>query len=191
MASKPARRSATYEDLLGVPEHLVAEIIDGELVTSPRPAARHAVAASNLGVEIGGRFGRRGGDGPGGWLILDEPEIHVVGQVLVPDLAGWRRARMPELPDVAHFELRPDWICEVVSPSTAARDRTRKADHYARAGVEWLWLLDPGPRTLEILQLDDTATWRRVGSFAGDGAVRAAPFDAIELDLGLLWDLPR
>jgi Uma2 family endonuclease len=190
MPSKPARRPATYEDLLQVPEHLVAEIIDGELVTSPRPSLRHALAASSLGGEIQGRFGRRGGGGPGGWVILLEPELHIVGQVLVPDVAGWRRSRLPEVPDLPYSELAPDWLCEIISPSTAARDRTRKADHYARAGIEFLWFLDPGPRTLEMLRLEGDA-WKRVASFSGDARIKAPPFDEVELDMGLFWDLPR
>lgn len=190
MASKPLERGVTYDDLLRVPSHLVAEIIDGELVTHPRPTARHALAASNLGVQLGGDFGRRGGNGPGGWVLLDEPELHLGEQVLVPDLAGWRRERMPDVPDVAYFELVPDWVCEVVSPATARYDRTRKADHYATSGVAHLWLLDPGPRTLEVFRLDG-ARWLRVASFAGEHSVRAEPFDAAELDLGELWDVPR
>jgi hypothetical protein len=108
MSGVPAKRPATYEDLLQVPEHLVTEIIDGELVTSPRPAARHAAVSSALGVDLGSAFGRSNRGGPGGWVILDEPELHVVGQVLVPDLAGWSRERMPEVPDVAFFELSPE-----------------------------------------------------------------------------------
>src|ERR1700690_2368947 len=124
MAGVPAKRPATYDDLFNVPAHLVAEIVDGELIPSPRPAARHATAASALGEELGPPF-KRGRGGPGGWVILDEPELHIVGQIMVPDLAGWRRERMPEIPDVAFFELAPDWVCEVLSPSTAALDRTR------------------------------------------------------------------
>lgn len=181
----PAKRPATYADLLRVPEHLVAEIIDGDLVTSPRPAARHAAAASALGEELGPPF-KRGRGGPGGWVILDEPELHVAGQVLVPDLAGWRRERMPEIPDVAFFELTPDWVCEVASPATAALDRTRKRHHYGRAGVGQLWLIDPGPRTLEVYRPERDA-WLLVFSAAGDVKVRAEPFDAVEIDLTNLW----
>src|SRR6187402_3256932 len=128
------RRRATYEDLLQVPEHLVGEIVDGELVTSPRPAAAHARASSSLGGELYGPFDR-GRGGPGGWIILDEPELHLLGHVLVPDLAGWRRERMPELPDAKAFELAPDWACEVLSPSTAKVDRADKVPIYAQAGV--------------------------------------------------------
>src|ERR1700729_1449695 len=127
----PAKRRATYQDLLDVPEHLVAEIIDGALITQPRPASRHARAASRLGAELDGPFAR-GKGGPGGWILLDEPELHLHGDIVVPDLAGWRRERMPELPDAAAFELAPDWICEVLSPGAAARDRTEKMPLYAR-----------------------------------------------------------
>ena len=186
MPGAAAKRPASYEDLRQVPENLVGEIIDGELVTSPRPSARHAAAASALGVDLGAAFGRNNRGGPGGWVILDEPELHVVGQVLVPDLAGWRRERMPEIPDVAFFELAPDWVCEVLSPSTAALDRTQKRHHYGRAGVRHLWLLDPGPQTLEVHRLDGDA-WRLVSSAAGDVKVRAEPFDAVEVDLKDVW----
>jgi Uma2 family endonuclease len=184
--SKVPPRSATYDDLAALPEHVVGEIIDGELVVSPRPAARHARVSSALTMDLGGLFDREGRGGPGGWVILAEPELHVVGQVLVPDLAGWRRERMPEVPDVAFFELAPDWLCEVLSPSTAARDRTRKMHHYARAGVRHVWLADPAPQTLEVYRLDGD-TWRVVMTAAGADKVRAEPFDAIELDLGSLW----
>src|SRR3989442_11524607 len=128
------RRRATYADLLEVPEHLVAEIIDGELITSPRPALPHALAASAMAADIGGPFGRPPGgrDVPGGWWILVEPELHLGGDVLVPDLAGWRRERVPTVPNAPAFELAPDWVCEVISPSTPRLDRARKRSVYAR-----------------------------------------------------------
>ena len=177
------------QDLLrhrvAVPDHLVAEIVDGELHTSPRPASRHARASSALGGVINGPFDS-GVGGPGGWLILDEPELHLGDDVLVPDLAGWRRERMPEMPDAAHFTLAPDWICEVVSPSTGALDRSRKLPIYAREGVARAWLIDPLLKTLEVLRLE-APRWVLLTTFAGDTKVRAEPFDAIELDLALLW----
>jgi Uma2 family endonuclease len=185
MARAHPHRPATYEDLLAVPEHLVAEIIDGELVTSPRPAAPHASAASLLGAELIGPFGR-GRGGPGGWIILFEPELHVAGQILVPDLAGWRRERMPRVPEVAFFEFAPDWVCEVLSASTAKRDRTRKMHHYAAAGVSFLWFLDPGTRILETYRLDGDG-WRHIASHANEDIVRAQPFDSVELALAALW----
>jgi Uma2 family endonuclease len=125
--SDPAGRRATYDDLLAVPDGLVAEIIHGVLITQLRPAAPHALATSRLGIKLGGPFDL-GNGGPGGWWILDEPELHLRGgHVLVPDLAGWRRERMPRLPiETAAFELPPDWVCEVLSPRTAATDRADK-----------------------------------------------------------------
>jgi Uma2 family endonuclease len=186
MSGVPAKCAATYGDLLKVPDHLVAEIIDGELVTSPRPAFRHAAAASSLGADIHTAFGRKSGGGPGGWVILIEPEIHVVGQVLVPDIAGWRRERMPEIPDVPFVELAPDWVCEISSPSTAAMDRTRKRHQYGRAGVGHVWILDPGPATLEVYRLDGDK-WQLTLSAAGNVKVRAEPFDAVETDLAEVW----
>ena len=183
----PVRRPASYADLEQVPAHLVAELLHGELVTSPRPAARHTLASSSLGADLFTRFGR-GQGGPGGWIILDEPELHLGDDVLVPDLAGWRRTRMPELPDVAAFTLAPDWICEVLSPSTQALDRTEKLPIYATARVPFVWLLDPLARTLEVFRLVDDH-WRVEESFAGDRAVRAAPFAEAELELSRLWSI--
>ena len=183
--AEQAERRATYEDLLQVPAHLVAEIIDGTLHTHPRPAAIHAVAASVLGGELSGPF-HRGRGGPGGWVILDEPELHLSGDVVVPDLAGWRRERMPEVPDAAAFELAPNWVCEVLSPSTEAIDRAQKLRLYAREGVAHVWLVNPRGRTLEVLTLDGES-YRIANVFSGDTPVRAEPFDAIELELGALW----
>ncbi len=182
---EPATRRATYEDLLAVPEHLVAEIIGGVLITHPRPGAAHARAASRLGIDIGGPFDR-GKDGPGGWVILDEPELHLHGDILVPDLAGWRRARMPEIPSGAAFELAPDCACEVLSPSTAAVDRADKLPVFAREQVAHVWLVDPVLRTLEVLRLDGE-TYRTITTWRGDAVVRAEPFDAVELELSALW----
>jgi Uma2 family endonuclease len=179
------KKTATYADLVALPPQLVGEIIDGELIASPRPAMLHARAASRLGMDLGGPFDR-GKGGPGGWIILDEPELHIVEQVLVPDLAGWRRERMPEMPDAAYVELAPDWICEVLSPATAKIDRADKMRHYAAAGVRHLWLVDPLATTLEIYRLDGGG-WRLVQTHAGAEAIRGEPFDAVELDLGSLW----
>jgi Uma2 family endonuclease len=182
---EPAKRRATYEDLLAVPKHLVAEIINGNLVTQPRPASRHARAASWLGGELHGPFDR-GKGGPGGWILLDEPELHLHGDILVPDLGSWRRTRMPELPDAAAFELAPDWVCEVLSPSTAATDRAEKMPIYARERVAHLWLVDPIARTLEALVLEG-ASWSVLGTWRDDAKVRVEPFEAFELELGGLW----
>ena len=179
------KKSATYADLAALPPNIVGEIIDGELIASPRPSASHAVVASRLGMDLGGPFDR-GRGGPGGWVILDEPELHIVDQVLVPDLAAWRRERMPQVPDVAYFDLPPDWLCEVLSPSTATVDRARKMWHYAAARVRHVWLLDPAATTLEIYRLDGEG-WRLVQTHAGDVTIRPEPFESVDLDLSSLW----
>lgn len=181
----PAPRAATYADLEALPENYVGQIIDGELIASPRPASLHVQAASILGGELGPPF-HRGRGGPGGWIILDEPELHLSGNVLVPDLAGWRRTTLPELPDAPNFTVRPDWACEILSPSTAVLDRHRKLPIYAKEGVGHVWLVDPKAQLLEIFRLDGE-TYRAVASFAEDEEIRAEPFDAIELELGALW----
>jgi Uma2 family endonuclease len=186
---RPVKKPATHHDLLRVPEPMVAEIVDGELYASPRPAIPHAVVASVLGGDLIGPF-HRGRGGPGGWWILDEPELHLAGDVLVPDLAGWRRQRLPTLPATAALELVPDWICEVLSPATAHLDRTRKLPAYARAGVTHAWLVDPAARTVEVLGLD-RGGWRVLLSGGDDDILRLPPFDAIELDLLALWGETR
>lgn len=168
-----------------VPPEMVAEIIEGELHVMPRPGARHARGASRLGRYLG-PFDDD--PGPGGWILLDEPELHLGPgpDKLVPDLAGWRRERMPELPDVAAFSLVPDWICEVISPSTEVVDRVRKRRIYRREGVGHLWLLDPQVRTLEVYRLAE-GRWLEIEVYEGDAKVRAEPFESVEIDLGLLW----
>ncbi|MFH1462840.1 MAG: Uma2 family endonuclease [Pseudomonadota bacterium] len=182
---EPARKKATYEDLCRVPDHLVAEILAGELHVSPRPALFHAFATSVLGGDLLGSF-QRGRGGPGGWWILDEPELHLDEDVLVPDLAGWRRERLARVPKAPAFTLPPDWVCEVLSPGTAMRDRVLKMPIYARAGVAHLWLLDPEVRTLEVFRRAEEG-WLLVAAYAGRAQVRAEPFDAVELDLAALW----
>ncbi|HEX2834573.1 MAG TPA: Uma2 family endonuclease [Thermoanaerobaculia bacterium] len=179
------REHATYEDLLQVPENLVAELIDGELVTSPRPAGPHTFASSAIGVFVGGPFGF-GRGGPGGWWILDEPELHFRQNVLVPDLAGWRRERMPEIPKHHMFSVVPDWVCEIVSPSSGRRDRMEKMPIYGRADVGHLWLLDPEQQTLEVYE-NSAQGWRRLDVPIDPPVVRVPPFDAIEMDLTLIW----
>ncbi len=180
-----ARKKATYEDVLNAPPNVVAEILRGALVTHPRPRIAHAGASSVLGAELGPPFGR-GRGGPGGWVILDEPEIHLGEDVLVPDLGGWKRGRFGDPGDAAFLTLAPDWVCEVLSPSTNAVDRTVKLPIYAREQVSHAWLIDPAARTLEALRLDGD-TWRIVGSWADEALVKAEPFEAVVLELGLLW----
>ena len=180
----PARR-ATYRDVLDAPPHMVAEIVDGGLHLQPRPAIRHAVAGSSLGMELGGPF-QRGRGGPGGWWIIDEPELHFGKDILVPDLAGWRRERLPEPPDEAFFTLPPDWVCEVLSPSTRKFDLDEKRPVYAREGIGHLWFVDPLARTLEAFALRNGA-WSPVASAKDNEPVSFPPFEAVTFPLGALW----
>ena len=182
---EPALKRATYEDLLQAPDHLIAEILSGELYTHPRPAPKHALSASAIGGKLFDPFGT-GSGGPGGWWILDEPELHLHSDIMVPDLAGWRRERMPELPETAWFERVPDWVCEVLSPSTAQTDRALKMPKYAHYGVAHFWLIDPEVRTLEVYDLKDSR-WTLQVTLKNDDRVRVAPFDAIEFSLRDLW----
>jgi Uma2 family endonuclease len=183
-----AKRRATYDDLCRVPDTMVAEIIDGELIATPRPASPHAHAAAMLAADLFGRFGRPPGDadGPGGWWLLFEPELHLDQDVLVPDIAGWRRTRLPSLPNVTAFVLAPDWACEVISPRTAAIDRGRKMRIYAREGVTHLWIVDPIVRTLESYRLCKDG-WVVVGAHGGADTVRVEPFAEVELRLARWW----
>lgn len=168
-----------------VPDHLVGEVLGGELHVTHRPSPRHASASSGLGGALHGPFDR-GRGGPGGWWILDEPQLHLEEDIIVPDLGGWRRERLPQLPLEAFFQLAPDWICEVLSPATAALDRVKKLGVYAREGVAHAWLIDPIARTLEVLRLE-RGRWTIVSTAAASDLIRAEPFEALELDLTLLW----
>ena len=176
-----------YEQLAKLPDNLTGEIINGRLYTQPRPAPPHALASSSLGMQIGSPY-HLGQGGPGGWWILDEPEIHFVRdtEVLVPDLAGWRRERMPSIPRDQRFEVVPDWVCEVLSPGTAKKDRAVKMPGYARYGVPYLWLVDPLARTLEAYTLEN-GRWLVQGVYTDEADARIPPFTDIPLALTELW----
>jgi Uma2 family endonuclease len=182
------RKKATYADLVAVAEPLVAEIIAGELYTSPRPAVPHTLAASAIGSVLFDRFNRPtdGADAPGGWWILFEPELHFGEDVLVPDVAGWRRARMPSCPKTAAITMPPDWACEVVSPSTGALDRARQMPVYPREGVGHFWIVDPILHTIEVYRLED-GRWIVAGAYGGSEALRLEPFETIALEVTRWW----
>jgi len=185
--SDPARKEATYEDLYDIPENMTGEIIDGELIVTPRPARRHVHTASALGTKITVPFQFGEGGGPGGWIIYHEPEIYFdVKNTIVPDLAGWRKERLTTLPGEHRFTVPPDWICEILSPKTARNDRITKMHTFARHGVPYVWLIDPALKTLEVFQLE-SGRWFLSDAFAGNEKVRAEPFAEIELDLTVLW----
>jgi Uma2 family endonuclease len=182
-----APRYSPYEQLLALPEGLTGEILNGQLHTQPRPSGPHAIAGSSLGDELVGPF-QKGRGGPGGWWIVDEPEVHFVRdvEVAVPDLAGWRRSRMPTVPRDHRFEQVPDWVCEILSPSTASKDRDIKMPRYAHYGVAHAWLIDPVVRTLEAYALRD-GVWVGIGCFAAGDRVSVAPFAAVPIELAGLW----
>lgn len=184
-SSRAPKREATYDDVLALPEHVVGEIIGGELIVSPRPAPPHALTSSVLGGDLMAPFGR-GRGGPGGWWIVDEPELHLGSHVLVPDLAGWRREKMPAFPTGPFFTLAPDWVCEVVSASSVRTDRVRKLPIYLEHEVGRAWLVDPIARTLEVYERAGKR-WMLVGAHGGNETVRAVPFDAIEIELEGWW----
>jgi Uma2 family endonuclease len=179
------RRPATYQDVLDAPENMVAELIEGALHLHPRPSLPHGLAGSSLGDELISPF-QKGRGGPGGWWILAEPELHLGSDILVPDLAGWQRERMPQFPTAPWTDLAPDWVCEILSPGTRRVDLTDKRRLYAEAGVAHLWLIDPVDRTLEAFALRDSA-WTLIAALEDDEEARVAPFDAIAFPLSVLW----
>jgi Uma2 family endonuclease len=188
-APSKTKRGAVYEDLWRIPDTMVAEIVDGELFASPRPRPRHSVAGSALGADLNSAFSQ-GRGGPGGWWILFEPELHFGEDILVPDISGWRRERLPKMPDEAYFTLAPDWICEVISPHNEKHDRIRKMPVYAREGIRHAWLVDPLERTLEVFRLE-RGGWSLIATHQNDETLRAEPFEAIEVDLLPLWGESR
>ncbi|MBL0217528.1 MAG: Uma2 family endonuclease [Myxococcales bacterium] len=185
MSDRAAQRRATYQDVLDAPAHQIAEIIGGELRLSSRPGGLASAAASVIGEELGPPF-KRGRGGPGGWIILDEPELHLGDEIVVPDLAGWRRERLPVIPDEAFFTVPPDWVCEVLSRSTERTDRAEKMPLYAAHGVSHAWLVHPRRRTLEAFRLHE-GKWLTLAVYKDDDRARIEPFEAIEFDLALMW----
>lgn len=187
MSALPQPRPSLYEQLAALPEGLIGEILNGQIYTQPRPSGAHVVTATSLADELVSPF-QKGRGGPGGWWITVEPELHFIHdtEVNVPDLAGWRRGRLPRIPTDHRFTVVPDWVCEVLSPSTESRDREVKMPIYARFGVAHAWLVDPRAHTLEAYVLEGGA-WREIGRFAGGARVSVAPFTAVTISLDDLW----
>ena len=185
--TSPAKRRATYDDLCALPEDVTGEIIAGEPYTQPRPGGPHALVTSGLGMDLGAPFDR-GRGGPGGWFFVDEPELHLKGDVLVPDLAAWRVERLPADARTGNsFSVVPDWVAEVASPSTTQRDRLIKVPVYASHGVAHLWLVEPVEGRVEAYELN-AGRWVWLGTWADELAAAIPPFDAVPLDLVRLWN---
>ncbi len=185
---EPLKKCATYEDLCAVPEILIAELIDGDLYASARAPIPYVYAASVLAAKIGAAFDL-GRDGPGGWFVLGKPEVHLKQDAIVPDIAAWRRDRLPKkMPD--YFDFAPDWLCEILAPNTEALDRTKKLAIYAREGVGHAWLVNPAIQTVEVLRLE-SQRWSLIAAAEGKACVRAEPFADIELELARLWAFPE
>ena len=180
-----ASKKACYEDLYGISENMIGEIVNGELVATPRPSGKHANAASVLGGEIIAPF-RLGKGGPGGWIILFEQEILLGESILVPDFSGWRKERFPGWPRENWIATPPDWVCEILSPRTIRLDKVLKMPLYAQHGVGHLWLVDPTARTLDVFRLDG-GSWVLRASYAENDKVRAEPFQEVEIPLENLW----
>jgi Uma2 family endonuclease len=184
--TEPARRRATYQDVLDAPDDKIAEIVNGVLHLSPWPGLVQSYVMTSLAGELGASF-QLGRDGPGGWVFLPRPDVHLGDDILVPDIAAWRSERMPVIEDIAFGTLAPDWICEVLSRSTLKLDRIGKMASYAAAGVKHAWLVHPIRRTLEVFRLC-RGRWRALAIHQGDERVRAEPFETLQLDLSQLWE---
>ncbi len=189
MAADPAKKRATYADVLAAPPHMTAEVLDGELHLMPRPARKHLRSVSGLGAMLYMSFDA-GVNGPGGWTILDEPELHLGPEpdILVPDLGGWRSGRLVEKDDEdpPFITVIPDWVCEILSPGTARVDRLKKMRIYARERIQYVWLSDPRERIVEVYRFGDAA-YTLVGAFGGDDALTAEPVEAVTIPTSIMW----
>ncbi len=189
MAAVPTKKRATYQDVLDAPEHMTAEVLDGELHLMPRPRRAHLRSATGLGAFLFGAF-HVGTNGPGGWTIIDEPELHLGPEpdILVPDLGGWRDGQLIDRDDIDEpfITVVPDWVCEILSPGTLRVDRMKKMPIYRREKVPFVWLVDPRELTVEVFRLEGDS-YALVGTFGGDDAVMAPPFEAVAIPPAFLW----
>ncbi len=180
-----AARRVTIEEWLAIPEEKRAELIAGVIVYQGMPGPKHGEAQGMTFALVGVPFGRRpaGSSRPGGWWISQEVDMELGEMGCRPDILGWRRDRQPTLPEPDARGLVtavPDWICEVLSRSTASIDQGKKRRAYHRAGVAHYWLLDPGNRTLTVLERVDR-DYLVVLAAGVDEVVCAPPFDAVEM----------
>jgi Uma2 family endonuclease len=185
--TKPSMKPPTLEDLDALPPGIVGEIIEGVLYTMTKPRARHQRTGLEIGSGLLGPFDH-GRNGPGGWWIIAEPGIELPNNTkeISPDVAGWRRERMPELPVDEPIRVVPDWVCEILSPTTRRHDLLVKLPYYARIGVAYHWLVDLEARVLIAHRLE-SADWRIIGTYSNETEARIAPFDAVPLDVADWW----
>lgn len=183
---QPARKKAIYENLNAIPENATGEIIDGELIVTPRPSRNHVFAATALGGELTPPYQFARGGGPGGWIILIEPEIKLDEDILVPDLAAWRKERFPTSEEHNWISVVPDWVCEILSPYSLRTDKIKKMPLYARSGVRFLWLIDPAAKTVDTFRLV-SSSWLLIGIYAENDKMTIEPFPETVIDLSNLW----
>lgn len=182
----PAKTNATYDDVLSAPEGMTAELIEGNLYLQPKPRGIHQHVLSRLDVQ----FEPKRGEQPDGWVLLPDVELHIP-MTLAPDFSGWRHERFTEPLESAYFTVVPDWVCEILSPSTAGYDRGLKRKIYLERGVRFLWIVDPSERTLEVFEAyADASAWTLRGTYTNDDKAQLAPFSELVLDLSRLWSLP-
>jgi Uma2 family endonuclease len=188
MVAASPLRLATAEDLARLPPDVRAEVIDGQIVEKAAPSAEHGDAQSGAIVHLRGPFHRRpGGNQPGGWWILSEVEIELAPhQVYRPDISGWRRERVPTRLTGRPVTTRPDWVCEVLSESNAKYDLVTKLRVYHQSGVPHYWIVDPAHETLTVHRWTPDGYLVVLTASRGD-QVRAEPFDAITLPVGVLF----
>ena len=177
---------ASYKDVLAAPPHMVAQVVDGSLHLHPRPVNWHGVSSTTLTMILGMPF-QKGVGGPGGWVFVHEPELHLGKDILVPDLAAWRKENYIERKYKAYYSTAPDWVCEFLSPSTRKLDEGSKSDIYAREGVSHLWLLDPVSRMLKAF-VAVKAAWREIAHLRDNAEVSVPPFEEISFPLSELWE---
>jgi len=184
--SDTARRVPTLADLDALPANVKGEIIEGVLYTMTRPRGHHQHVALAVGSELRGPFDS-GKGGPGGWWILPEPGIELPNTPeIAPDVAGWKRERLPELRMDAPITVAPDWVCEILSPSTRRHDLLVKKPYYARVGVGHHWLVDIEARTVTAYRLE-SGRWLELGVYGDEREAAIEPFDAIRLDVASWW----
>lgn len=186
MSMQPARKPPTLADLDALPKGVKGEIIGGVMYTMTRPRGHHQRTGLEIGADLRDPF-MRGRGGPGGWWILPEPGIELPNTPEIsPDVAGWRRERLPSLPADAAITVVPDWVCDILSPTTRRHNLLIKKPYYAKVGVPYHWIVDLDARTIATYRLEN-ARWVELGVFGDERDARIEPFEAVALDVASWW----